>query len=101
VSYEPKIYKLIATCIGKSGCDFLYKVTCNGNEICYKTAYPLKTAAETLMSWRHNANVEDIVTLQHGDDPKTPITIKTTVGRALEIRNFFDDLAMAAGKNRS
>ena len=101
MSYEPKTYKVVAECIGKSGCDLQYKVIYNGHEICYRTGYPLRSAAETLRSWRYNANMEDIIALQHGDDPKSPITIKTTIGRALEIKDFSRDLAMATSKNRS
>jgi len=101
MSYEPKTYKVIAECIGKSGRDLQYRVIYNGHEICYRTGYPLKDAAQALMSWRFNANVEDIITFQHGDDKKSPITIKTSIGRALEIKDFSRDLAMATGKNRS
>ena len=103
MSYEPKTYKVIAICIGKpsSSADLLYKVFYEDKEICYRTHYPLKEAAETLRGWRFKADMEDIITLQHGDDEKSPITIKTTIEYALGIRNFSRDLAMAAGKNRS
>jgi hypothetical protein len=101
MTYEPRTYKAIAFCVDRSGRDLVYRVVCDDKEICYRTAYPLKSAAEALRSWRHNANMEDIITLQHGDGEKSPITIRTTIGRALEIKDFSRDLAMAAGKDRS
>ena len=101
MTYEPRTYKAIAFCVDRSGRDLVYRVVCDDKEICYRTAYPLKSAAEALRSWRYNANVEDIITLQHGDGEKSPITIRTTIGHAGEIRDFSRDLAMATGEDRA